>query len=559
MTEAVRLDTTQTTSRPTTGVPTRPDLSGPVSRPAPPQPQPRRRHVPAWHTLLTLLTLVALTAFGALLRAHGFSGLGLYRDDAWVALSGRVGIGLAWHMWATAPGWFFLVRTFTGLTAGTTAWQQVPAFVAGVTCIPAMYALSRWFRLNRLAALATAAAVSLSPMCVVYSTRVKEYEADLLVTCLLLALGEAARRRPGPRRVGLLAVASVVAFLLSASVAPVIVGAWIAVAVFTRRRAPRGWPRHVTGAAAATAVGCALVALAFYAHPSPAVVRFWGDAFLSRSSPDAFFSSLGSSTWHLFSSAAGLGSLSPAARALLLVAWFALMVVGLSRNAAMVAPAVAVAVAYVASAAHVEPLGTGRTDEYLYPALLLLTAAGATRVVVAAGGRLRRLPRPQVAIATATLAVGTLAVLVTGLFAWHAYATRPVYPGVDVRALAADLQRHEQPGDRIFVSELMRYPWALYETHPPDVVLGRDWSAGFTVESADPAVFIAPSEYYEGGSDPRAWAAQVSAEHPHRLWYVWSPPLAGLNPSYAALRADGWRPVTTLRATGCSATLLVRA
>ncbi len=114
------------------------------------------------------------------------------------------------------------------------------------------------------------------------------------------------------------------------------------------------------------------------------------------------------------------------------------------------------------------------------------------------------------------------------------------------------------------------FPWLVYPWLPGaslseatvgswrDVV--RDVGA-FVValERAPAEVFVAPSEYYEDGSEPRAWAAGVSAEHLHRLWYVWSPPLAGFNPSYAALRADGWRPVTTLRATGCSATLLVHA
>ncbi len=550
---AIGLDAPHNTSAPARA-PEMPRPNGAAPPPTTPRAELRRRHV---RSRTSLAALVALTAFGALVRAHGFSGLGLFRDDAWVALSGRVGIGTAWHMWQTAPGWYFVERAFTGLTPGTTAWQQLPAFVAGVACIPAMYALSRWFRLNRLAALATAAAISFSPMGVIYSTRVKEYETDILLACVILALGETARRHPGRRQLTLLAVASAVAFLLSASVAPVIVGAWLAVGTFSLRGAPSTWPRHVLVAGAATAAGCGLVALAFYAQPSPAIVRFWGNAFLSRSSAGAFFSTLGSSTWHLFSYLAGLGSLSPWARAVLLAAWFALMVVGLYRNAAMVSPAVAVGVAYVATAAHVEPLGTGRTDEYLYPALLLLTVAGATRVVSALAVSLRELPRPRAVAVAAT--AGTLAVLVAGLFAVHAYTTRPVYPGVAVRALATAIEQHEQPGDHIFVSELMRYPWALYETDPPHVVLGEDWSAGFTVESTDPTVFIAPSEYYEGGSDPRAWAARVDAEHLHRLWYVWSPPLAGFNPSYAALVADGWRPVTTLHATGCAATLLVHA
>jgi hypothetical protein len=141
----------------------------------------------------------------------------------------------------------------------------------------------------------------------------------------------------------------------------------------------------------------------------------------------------------------------------------------------------------------------------------------------------------------------------------EAYATQPGYPGVDVTSLVAQIHAQEQPRDHIFVSELMRYPWVLAEEPTPDVRFGTDWAAGFTVVSTEPDVFIAPPEYYEGGLDPRAWAAKVSAEHLHRLWYVWSPPLAGLNPSYAALRAEGWRPVTTRHATGCSAALLVRA
>ena len=43
----------------------------------------------------------------------------------------------------------------------------------------------------------------------------------------------------------------------------------------------------------------------------------------------------------------------------------------------------------------------------------------------------------------------------------------------------------------------------------------------------------------------------------HRLWYVWSPPLA-FDPSYRALLAQGWRARTVLRAPGALATLLVR-
>ncbi len=124
-----------------------------------------------------------------------------------------------------------------------------------------------------------------------------------------------------------------------------------------------------------------------------------------------------------------------------------------------------------------------------------------------------------------------------------------------MRTLAAEIQRNEQPGDRIFVSELMRYSWAYDEERTLHIRFGPDWSTKFTVVSTNPSVFIVPSELYEGGSEPATWAAQMAGAY--RLWYVAALPLADHQPSYAALLADGWRPLTTLTASGCSATLLV--
>ena len=505
---------------------------------------------------LTLVALAVVTAFGAYLRAHGLSGLGLWRDDAWVALSAHVGLGEAWRMWFTTPGSDFIDRTVLVLSPGTTIWAQMPSFVAGVAAIPAVYALARCFRFGRLAGLLVATAIATAPLCVVYSTRVKEYELDILLSCAVLAAGELARRTPGRRQLAVLAVASVASFLCSASLAAVIAGVWIALAIHSWRGRRLAWPRSVVAAFGATACGCAAVGLAFYTKISPAEDRFWEreGAFVAHQSVGSLFSSLGWGVWHLLAYAVGLGSLTEPARVVLVTLWVVLVAIGLSKNRSMLAPALAVVVAVLASAAHMEPLGTGRSDQYLYPALLLLTVAGVSRVYAAVARDVTRRPRREVvAVSAVTLLLGGLAL---GLWAAHAWSDRPVYPGVDVRALAAQIDRHEQPGDHVFVSELMRFPWALVEETRPELRFGRAWTNGFTVVSTDPRVFIVPSEYFEGGSDPKAWAAATSRYH--RLWYVWSPPLA-VDPSYGALLADGWHPRTVLRAPGGSATLLVRA
>ena len=231
--------------------------------------------------------------------------------------------------------------------------------MAGVACIPAMYALARHFRLSRVAGLVTAFVVSVSPVAAAYATRLKVYEVDFLFTCALLALAENARRRPGPRQVTALALVSVFALLCTASVAAVIVGAWLMLAWCTLRRPGR--PRHVVVGMAATAAGCGLVVLVAYAHMSPAIQRWFPDAYVRHSSPAALVSSLDLVTRHVLASLFGFPGLSGSAQALVLLC-LALGIVGAYRNPAMLAPALTVAVAYVASGAHRVPLGAGRTD-----------------------------------------------------------------------------------------------------------------------------------------------------------------------------------------------------
>jgi hypothetical protein len=502
----------------------------------------------------TMLVLGLITATGALIRAQGFTRLGFFRDDAWVALSARQGFGTAVHMWVAAPGYFFAVRAFMLAGPGTTWWAQIPAFVAGVACIPAMYALSRHFRLSRVAGLVTAGVVSISPVAATYATRLKVYETDFLLSCVLLALAETTRRNPGRRQVTVLALGSVLAFVCSASVAAVIAGAWLMVAWYTLRRPVR--PRHVVAGLGATVAGCGLVAFVAYAHVSPTIGLWWPDAFVRHSSPAAVVSSLDSVTWNLLAPLFGFPGLSTTAQVLVVVLGLALAVAALFRNAAMLGPALTLAVAYVASAAHRVPLGTGRTDLYLYPVVLLLMAAGAARLV----RRARAVASDHVSapLMLGAVAFGLASALLAGVLVSRAVAEPPAYPGVDVQAIAGAIAHQERPGDRIFVSELARFGWAEEVGGPITLRFGAQWAPGFTVVSRDPSVFLAPSEYLEGGSRPAAWAAAERRTHARRIWYVWSPPLAVFNPSFAALRADGWRPVRTLHATGISATLLVR-
>jgi hypothetical protein len=498
--------------------------------------------------------LIAVTAIGALIRYNGFTSYGLWRDDAWAVLSSQVGIGTAWHMWVTAPGFYFVERTLVVLGPSGTWWTQFLPFVTGVACIPASYFLTRYFRFSRGAALIVAVLVAASPVCATYSTRVKEFPVDFLTSCLLIAVAERARRNPNPPLLAL-GVASVFAFLVSASLGPAIIALWLALGFGWFRSGVLG--RRVVLAGATTAAGCAVVAAFFYTHISPQDTHFWEleGGFIAHSSLGQFFPAVNSSAWTLLQGLFGFVQLDSAGRVLVVGGWVVLSAVGVYRNPPMYGPALMVVAGFAASAAHIAPLGIGRSDEYLYPAILLILTAGLFRGVALVQHRLRTGPR-GVAFASASV-VAVAVIVLAGALLLHEYVDAPVYPGEDVTGLATALNHHLQPGDAIFVSEEMRYPWALYEDRIPHVEFGPNWATGFTVVSTQPGVFIAPSAPYEGGSQAGAWARRMRRYH--RLWFVNFYAGGLYSPSYSALLADGWHQVGSLTRPGCAAILLQRS
>ena len=180
------------------------------------------------HPGTATVILLVLVGAGTAMRVQGLTTLGFYRDDAWAALSSRVGIGTAWHMWLAAPGFYFLERSFIELHPQSTWWAQLPELAAGIAAIPAIYLLARHFGFRRVVGLVLACIVTVSPVCVVYSTRVKEYSTVFLVSVAVLWAAETARRRLDRTRLAVLAALSVAGFAISASLGPVIAGVWIA-------------------------------------------------------------------------------------------------------------------------------------------------------------------------------------------------------------------------------------------------------------------------------------------------------------------------------------------
>jgi hypothetical protein len=508
------------------------------------------------------LILVAIGALAVVVRLPGLTTSGLWRDDAWTALGSRESLGTAVRMGSTAPGFTLLERLWIGFHPGSSLWAQMLPLGLGLLGVVATYAVLRFHGLRAATGLLGAFLVATSPVAVQYSTRVKEYSADLILACLLLWLGERVRRSPSMRTTGGLAVASALAVLISASTAPVIAGVWACVVLLGIRERTTIWSSAAAGGPLAVFLG----GLYFFRlrHLPRVLHNFWAadGSFVDRSSVVGFWTSLGHIWGHL-----GVGLLAAIGHVDTLgapigptgvvfvttLALVALMMVGLTAGARGQAAALTILVAICASVAGAIPLGTGRTDEAIYPPILLLAGLGCEEILRPLRSRLgqRRSDGAHGAVPTgitvALVAMSLLSVVVEP----------PSYPKINVRALAAYVAAHQKPADRMLVDPYDRYTWALYVERAAVVRFGSDWGAGFTVVTDSVDTFICPSEPWEVGFKPTAWASRMTGAG--RVWYVGAGRLSTAeDPIYRALLADGWHRQSIVDYTGGFVVLLTR-
>ena len=125
--------------------------------------------------------IVALCGLGLAMRVSGLTSRDPWFDDAWAALPAHVPLGDALRMVVTTPLYALGLREWIILGPTDTWWAQLPALVLGVLGIAAIYLLVRAHRFSPLAGFVAAAVIAAGPITVNYSTRLKEYSADLLL------------------------------------------------------------------------------------------------------------------------------------------------------------------------------------------------------------------------------------------------------------------------------------------------------------------------------------------------------------------------------------------
>ncbi|MEI6700277.1 MAG: hypothetical protein WCL38_00785 [Actinomycetota bacterium] len=513
-----------------------------------------------WWRPELLLVLGAL--FGLAARLPGLTmSSGLFRDDAWVAAPSTVSFSRAADLVSTFPGFSLGIWPLLHLTAPTTLYAQSPALLAGLLGLPALWWMLRGFKLPAWPSAVVSVAIWLSPVVITYSTRVKPYTTELLLAAILLGVTARIETRSNTR--WWLALSSVIAFGSSFSLTPVIVGCWAAVLVDDYRAAKTFKKSFLPLLVSAVAVVSLL--LIFWKPVPPSLHAFWSPFFVNWSSPGGFARSL----QHILGGfSAGLTGAPALTTNHLVVTGIALTILGSllallgigmrELGSRSIAPSVALLLAVLLSAFQIVPLGTGRTDEVMYPAVAILLAAGLTQLL--------SLKMPRVRQVVLGLSAGVLVVVLALAPTIH----RSDYPVSDLNGAMKLATTLPDSGDAIQVFDAgLRYnfAWSGYlatsDGVPPHLVITSSNEAGYTVRlplKSTKTLFVASSDLGDSTYHPNVWVQRLdvmtsSQATPQLLFFglteqVVNPttgPLPGQandphrSPFFHALMNDGWK------------------
>ena len=541
---------------------------------------------------VSVVLLVVITGVGVGVRVPGWQGGGLYYDDAWFALPSRVPLSTALHMIVTAPGYTLLQAGWIHLAPSSTRFAMLLPLLAACAAVPLAFVMGRTFRFPTWASLVIAALVAAEPVAIEYATRVKSYEAELVIAIVVLATAEVVRRRRTTAAIVSFGVLSVGAIVMSTALIAVVAGCWVAlivVAILDRRQL-----RSVLVTALVAGLCSVPVVLWITAKIPPALTAFWvgndrlvaapfsphhlirvlavsGGGFLHgvigtpMPQPAGGVDSLGIGDVVL------LGLASALALALLVVLSLPTLRAVATRDPsspdlAQLAPVMVILIAFLEFLVGIVPLGTGRTDLYLLPAVLVLVGAGLVRL--AAWVAVRTPPGRSARIGVA-LAVG--AGLLGTALAWHQRAWYPVQAVAQLEAEMSTATSNAHPVEVITYRN--SFTWAFDRLSPFRVHFSRTAPAastvGYWVTFADPHV---RAQLAGSGEIP----GLRSLKGTNDLWLVGTT-AATLQPSTihpvgraaevavptgaaAIIESEGWHATTTtVRAPGVVAQLFVRS
>lgn len=473
------------------------------------------------------VVVAILLAAAVALSAPALGPTSLWLDDAWIAMVHRVSeLGDVLDIGLTAPGFALLLKGWFALVGFSETAAQALPFVAGVAVPPVVYLVGRRIGLGAVAAGFAATILLLSPVRVEYAGRVKPFTIDALAAALLVWLAWRTAEDPGDdRRWAVLVVAAFAATLVSTS-SVVVGGAVVGGAAIAAWRTP-DWGRArrwTVGYVVATGAWI-LVFVAPNIHP--ALREYWAGRYVEGVDD----------LWRVLRSfASDLAALEHAGAVAVLSVLLALAFVAAARRrlwqaAILVGPLVGALVLAVAGRV---PLGTGRTDLYLYPTMVLAVAWS-----------LHHLPwRPWPAVLAL---VGVVAVGIAPPTAG--------YPAEEFAPLTDVLEDEVAEDDLVLLTASTVYGVALYGPWT-DGVEPAETSTGFTPVFGDDRIRRAP------GQNELDRMPELLREVPHGadVWLFTSRTSDEAGEDYrGALEEAGWRVEERWTAQGATLERWMRA
>lgn len=412
---------------------------------------------------------LATVTLGALvLRLPLLAPSTLFQDDAWAALVSRAdGPAETLIVGPTTPGFSLALWGVLSLVGLSSLAAQALPFLAGVFTPALTYVVGLSRRLQPVAAGTAAAFIAVSPTHIAYSGRVKQFTVDALLVIVLVYVGGLVCDRPeSRRRWAMLTVASLAAIGISVITAVGVVGAYAASTfVALRRRTTTTLTHLVVSGLLVGGISGAWWLLFLDSRVSPKLAHYWRHRMIgSADDPRSFVTD----TWDHFVYLSEWFTTIPApVLALLLLAGLAcLLRRGTNTAILFVTPVLALGVLAVL---HLAPLGGGRTDIVIYPAVALLAGAAISPVA--------RWSRPSGAV-LAVVIVGALLVWpgteptgeprrpadgrAPGVLVAGSWPYPEPYPLRDLRPLIHELEQRRRPDDAVFLGSMTLYPFALY-------------------------------------------------------------------------------------------------
>jgi hypothetical protein len=475
---------------------------------------PGRRSNPAMAARISrfdVCAAVGLAGFAASLRAPYLAPASLWVDDAWVTLVTKIHSLAEFRLVSqTAPGFAVLLKGWLALTGFSEAHAQVLPFVFGVVTPAVAYVAFRWLGLGRLAAGSGGLLLVVAPILITESTRVKQYTLDCLCSLVLLVLSMRLLEDVRSRwRWWALAVTGVVALVLS-SPSCVLLASGLGVGLLrlykeSRRSLHAAWP-PILVAAGWTITWWALV---LRSATNDTLRQFWqGYFFTLVDGPEKGFLRAGRIARDFFQSATPL---PPSLGVLLVVVAFAIV---LRRHRfvgfLLLAP---FAFAVLLAAINYAPLGTGRTDTYLYPVLALAVA-------LAVDGIPARLGRRRTAAVLGGAALLAFAAIFGKIRLSYSY------PEEDVKPLVAKAESAVRASEGLLVYHDTNFAFALYTT----------WPIRFVPTSTQPMAFQAPVQL------PNVFTLEPHDKNPQAYAPVIDEMLRAYNVIWVAASHTQYRP-----------------